>query len=176
MGGNFQGANSIGGQARNFIARLDATTGLADSFNPNASAGSFDRGPGGWQNLVAAVFFGNDTIGRQSRNRICPARSATGLADSFDPNANDNVYSIALQADGKILVAGMFAGIGLRTRNYMPGLIPRPAWLIRSTQTEHSVDAIAVQADGKILVGGAFINLGGQAPITWPGLIPPRDC
>jgi Domain of unknown function (DUF5122) beta-propeller len=29
-GGNFNGANGIGGQTRNFIARLDATTGLAD--------------------------------------------------------------------------------------------------------------------------------------------------
>ena len=27
---------NIGGQPRNHIARLDATTGLADSFNPNA--------------------------------------------------------------------------------------------------------------------------------------------
>ena len=37
VGGGFNGANSIGGQARNYIARLDATTGLADSFDPNAS-------------------------------------------------------------------------------------------------------------------------------------------
>ena len=34
-GGNF---TSIGGQTRNHIARLDATTGLADSFNPNANS------------------------------------------------------------------------------------------------------------------------------------------
>ena len=34
VGGNF---TSIGGQTRNHIARLDATTGLADSFDPNAS-------------------------------------------------------------------------------------------------------------------------------------------
>ena len=32
---------SIGGQTRNFIARLDATTGAADSFNPNANAPVF---------------------------------------------------------------------------------------------------------------------------------------
>src|SRR3979409_541089 len=36
-GGAFNGANSIGGQTRNRIARLDATTGLADSFDPNAT-------------------------------------------------------------------------------------------------------------------------------------------
>ncbi len=37
VGGNFSGANSIGGQTRNFIARLDATTGAADSFDPDAN-------------------------------------------------------------------------------------------------------------------------------------------
>ena len=36
VGGFF---TSIGGQTRNRIARLDATTGLADSFNPNANDG-----------------------------------------------------------------------------------------------------------------------------------------
>ena len=36
-GGIFNGPNSIGGQARNRVARLDAATGLADSFDPNAN-------------------------------------------------------------------------------------------------------------------------------------------
>lgn len=35
MGGNFA---IIGGQARNFLARLDATTGAADSFDPRPSS------------------------------------------------------------------------------------------------------------------------------------------
>jgi hypothetical protein len=34
--------------------------------------------------------------------------ATTGLADSFDPNANDVVRSIAVQADGKILAGGLF--------------------------------------------------------------------
>ena len=37
VGGQFSGANSIGGQARDWMARLDPTTGAADSFNPNPS-------------------------------------------------------------------------------------------------------------------------------------------
>ena len=35
--GNF---DTIGGQERFFVARLDATTGLADSFNPHSTAQS----------------------------------------------------------------------------------------------------------------------------------------
>src|SRR5207248_564862 len=37
VGGTFNGANSIGGQTRNRIARLDGITGTADSWDPNAS-------------------------------------------------------------------------------------------------------------------------------------------
>ena len=41
--------SSIGGQTRNHIARLDPTTGLADSFDPNVNGLSclFNRGAGG---------------------------------------------------------------------------------------------------------------------------------
>ena len=39
------------------------------------------------------------------------------MADSFDPNANSVVYSIAVQADGKILAGGDFTSIGGQTRS-----------------------------------------------------------
>ena len=38
---DFSAERSIGGQTRNFIARLDPTTGLADSFNPNPNSTVF---------------------------------------------------------------------------------------------------------------------------------------
>ncbi len=46
------------------------------------------------------------SIGGQTRNRIARLDPTTGLADSFDPNANGGVYAIAVQADGKILAGG----------------------------------------------------------------------
>ena len=56
-GGAFSGANSIGGQTRNRIARLDATTGLADSFDPNANEYCrFNRGAGRRQDLGGRRF------------------------------------------------------------------------------------------------------------------------
>jgi len=71
VGGSFNGANSIGGQTRNRIARLDATTGQADSFNPNA-AGEVDviavQGDG--KIVVGGDFNGANSIGGQTRNRI----------------------------------------------------------------------------------------------------------
>ena len=116
-GGSFSGANSIGGQTRNRIARLDATTGLADSFNPNANnAVSCHRGAGGRQDFSGRLF--HRRIGGQARNRIARLDATTGLADSFNPNANGLVHAIAVQADGKILAGGDFTNsIGGQTRN-----------------------------------------------------------
>jgi len=38
VGGDFSGANSIGGATRHAIARLNSITGLVDWFNPNLEA------------------------------------------------------------------------------------------------------------------------------------------
>ena len=56
------------------------------------------------------ILVGGDftSIGGQTRNRIARLDATTGLADSFDPNANNDVFSIAVQADGKILAGGFF--------------------------------------------------------------------
>ena len=107
FGGGISRTNSIGGQARNGIARLDPTTGLADSFNPNANnvvrtiAVQADG-----RILVGGAFNGLNSIGGQARNRLARLDPVTGLADSFNPNATSLVYTIALQADGKILAGG----------------------------------------------------------------------
>src|SRR6266508_3990479 len=99
-GGEFNGPDSIGGQTRNFIARLDGTTGLADSFDPNADSEVDSIALQADGKILAGGLF--STIGAQSRNRIARLDPATGLADSFDPNANGIVHSIAVQADGRI--------------------------------------------------------------------------
>ena len=149
--------------------------------------------------LVGGLF---NSIGGQTRNRIARLDATTGLADSFDPNANNMVYPIAVQADGKILAGGHFTSIGGQARNRIARLDPTTGLAIRSTQTRTSlsiplcfrrmarfwwaavsqhrrtdaqqiarldpttgladsfdpnannVSSIAVQADGKILVGG----------------------
>ena len=64
VGGYF---TSIGGQTRNCIARLDATTGLADSFNPNANDGvCVNRGAGGRQNFGGRRFYQHRRTDAQS--------------------------------------------------------------------------------------------------------------
>src|SRR6185369_16757195 len=119
-GGYFNGANSIGGATRNYIARLDATTGLADSFDPNANdiVRSIAVQADG-KILAGGEFF---SIGGQFRDRIARLDATTGLADSFNPNATSSVYSIAVQADGKILAVGYFNTIGGQPRSFIARL------------------------------------------------------
>ena len=114
---------NIGGQPRSHIARLDATTGSADSFNPNANLQVYAIAVQTDGKIVVGGLFTN--IGGQPRNRIARLDGTTGVADSFNPNANDYIVALAVQADGKILVGGAFIGpnsIGGQTRNFIARL------------------------------------------------------
>jgi uncharacterized delta-60 repeat protein len=161
-GGVFNGTNSIGGQTRNCIARLDATTGLADSFDPNANFPVFSIVVQADGRVLAGGLF--TSIGGQTRNYIARLHPTTGLADPFNPNADALIYAIAMQADGKVLAAGNFSGIGGQTRNRIARLDPTTG-LADSLDLQligASLESVTVQPDGKILVGGLFLNIGGQ--------------
>ena len=168
VAGAFNGASSIGGQTRNRIARLDPTTGLADSFNPNANdqVSSIAVQADG-KILVAGAFNGAISIGGQTRNRIARLDATTGLADSFDPNANGAVQSLAMQADGKILAGGGFTTIGGQTRKRIARLEATTGLADSfNPNANATVQSLAVQADGKILAGGIFngaSSIGGQS-------------
>ena len=163
-GGGFSGANSIGGQTRNRMARLDGATGLADSFNPNANIDVDAIAVQADGKILTGGGF--TTIGGATRHYIARLDATTGAADSFDPNASDPVVSMVVQADGKILAAGLFNGansIGGQTRNRIARLDPTTgladSW---DPNANNQVQSIAVQADGKILAGGNFTTIGGQ--------------
>jgi uncharacterized delta-60 repeat protein len=164
VGGSFNGANSIGGQARNFIARLDGVTGSADSFNPNAKGVVYAIAvQADGKIVVGGNFVGTNSIGGATRNRIARL-DASGFADSFDPNANGPVRAIALMADGKILAGGSFAipfsptnNIGGAMRNFLARLDGATGLADSfNPNPDAQVNAIALQADGRVLVGGFF--------------------
>lgn len=94
---------------------------------------------------------------------FCPlAHGAAGeLESGFDPNANGEVYSAVLQADGKILMGGNFTSVSGVTRNYIArlnsdGTIDTGF----NPNANGAVSSVIVQADGKILLGGHFTSLG----------------
>ena len=88
-------------------------------------------------------------------------------ADDFNPGANDYVFSLAVQADGKVLVGGGFTTLGGQSRNGI-GRLNADGTVDTSFNPGAGgsypyVLCLALQADGKILVGGEFTTLGGQS-------------
>jgi hypothetical protein len=83
--------------------------------------------------------------------------------ESFNPGANGIVYTLAVQADGKILVGGHFTSLGGQPRDYIGQLNPDGSLDISFNPGANGiVYTLAIQADGKIMVGGDFTSLGGQ--------------
>ena len=95
---------SIGGQARNYIAALDAATGAATAWNPNAN----DR--------VHALAVSGSTVYAggalhqhrgQTRNRIAALDAATGAATAWNPNADGSVGALAVSGSHRLRGRGL---------------------------------------------------------------------
>jgi uncharacterized delta-60 repeat protein len=79
---------------------------------------------------------------------------------------NNNVYTIEIQSDGKILVGGSFTNYSGVTKNRIARLHTNgtldsnfePLY----DEFNNTVSSIAIQSDGKILVGGSFNNYNGN--------------
>src|SRR5262249_50392278 len=86
---------------------------------------------------------------------------------------NGTVNSLALQADGKILVGGSFTTLAGQTRNNL-GRLNADGSLDNTffPSANSNVTALALQPDGAVLVGGAFTNISGQARSGFARLTP----
>src|SRR5207237_6204049 len=110
IGGDFTSLAPNGGASvtRNHMARLNPDGTLDAAFNPNAnnSVLAIVVQPDG-KILVGGQFSGTNSIGGQTRNFIARLDATPGSADSFNPNANNELDAIVVQADGKILASGI---------------------------------------------------------------------
>src|SRR5216683_1955814 len=105
---------SVGGQSRNNIAALDASSGLATDCSPNAD------------DIVSSIVVNGDIvyaignfrlIGGQPRNRLAALDASTGLATGWNPNPSGSIGLIAINGD-TIYAAGGFSFIGGEFRSY----------------------------------------------------------
>lgn len=108
-----------------------------------------------------------------TQNRIARLNSDGTLDASFNPGTGFNLETraVALQADGKILVGGLFTSFNGTTRNRIARLNADGSLDTTFDPGNFFTDdirKIAIQADGKIIVGG---NLKENFPI---GVIRPR--
>jgi uncharacterized delta-60 repeat protein len=160
VGGGFTTYN---GTSRRGVVRINPDGSLDTTFNPGTI--SVD-------NLVriaiaqpdGKVIIGGDftTFNGVSRNRIARLNADGTLDTNFNPGAgaNGSVYSLALQPNGKIIVAGNFTSITGVPRSNIARLLPNGTLDNNfGTGTDTTVQAIALQTDGKAVIGGQFVSV-----------------
>ncbi len=90
-----------------------------------------------------------------------PLLRAQALDPAFNPSPNLDVFALAAQRDGRLLVGGTFATIAGTPRARLARLLPDGSLDAAFNPAPNAdIQEIAVQADGKILLGGSFTALG----------------
>ncbi|ESU24531.1 hypothetical protein FEDK69T_09800 [Flavobacterium enshiense DK69] len=158
IGGDFTKYN---GTTQNHIARLNSDGTPDSSFNSGFGADSKI-------NSIVVQSDGKILIGGDfsyyqgvERNRIARLNFDGSLDSTFNPGtgADSSVLSIAMQADGKILIVGSFTNYNGVTQNKIARL-KTDGSLDSSfnigTGADMVIFSIAVQQTGKILIGGTF--------------------
>ena len=167
IGGSF---TTVGGAAHRNIARLHADGSVDASFNASADTAVYSVAV----QADGKIVLGGDfvVVNGAARNRIARL-NASGSVEStttFSPvtGLNGSVNSVAVQADGKIVLGGNFTTIDGTARGGIARLNPNGS--VESTVTFNPgtganglVYTVAVQADGKIVLGGTFTAVNGAS-------------
>lgn len=162
IGGLF---TSVGGETRNYVARLNEDGSLDAGFNPPGGANGRVRAllilPGG------KIMIGGDftRFAGVDRNRIARLNSDGSLDESFvvGTGFNNSVYALAASGSG-VLVGGSFltyGGAGAQRLAFLDnsgGLSPRLDTLVGPNNTVH---ALTLDPDGQVILGGAFTTANG---------------
>jgi uncharacterized delta-60 repeat protein len=177
VGGSF---STIGGTPRDWLARLHRDGSLDTSFTATTDfiVQSVAVQPNG-RILIGGPFTTVNGVIRRSAARL----HADGtLDDSFQPDPrrlegpyypqaggslydyDDDVVSVAIQPDGKILITGSFAQVGTTARRgiarfHADGSLDSS--FNPGANDGATFGSLAVQPDGRILVGGTFTTIGG---------------
>ena len=170
VAGNFSSFNGVSNQG---IIRLNSD-GSAD---PGFNVGSFINGmineaviqPDG-KILIGGSF---TTYNGISRARVARLNSDGSLDNSFNPGSglNNEVYSLTLQPNGKVLLGGLFTTCNGISRNYITRLNqdgtidsdfnPGTGFLLQPAITGN-VNKVFLQQDGKIIAAGRFLSYNGE--------------
>jgi hypothetical protein len=152
----------IDGQERQYFARLSAAGALDTGWDPAV---------GGAVSAIAIddagyVYVGGDfqEAGRQQRKYVARlSGSGAGDADpTWNPAADERVFSIAIDPAGDVYTAGYFANIGGQQQQYLAKLsgATGQAYAAWNPVFDGAVFAIALTPNGNVYVGGGFTHVG----------------
>jgi uncharacterized delta-60 repeat protein len=167
VGGDFTTYN---GTPCGRIVRLNTDGTLDTTFNSSTGFNGIVRSvviqPTDKRILVGGSF---TAYNGTTENYIARLNTDGTLDTTFAPGGvgfNNIVYSLAVQADGHIVVGGSFTVFNTTTQNYIARLNANgtlDTTFAPGTALNNNVFAVAVQADGNILAGGLFTAYGSTA-------------
>lgn len=159
--------DTVAGKRQNRIGRLAADGARDTTFNPGAGAPAVI-----WALALQTdgkILVGGDftSFNRQRCGRLVRLNPDGGLDTGFDTSkaADGAVFAVAVQPDGKVLIAGDFTYFNQMERSHIArlnadGSIDQafnpgdgPEWGVR---------CLALQSDGRILIGGIFTSVDGK--------------
>jgi hypothetical protein len=171
LGGYFNGVNSINanttGVTRNYVAAVDATSGIATGWNPDANGGVTALALSGNTVYLGGGFSGANAINANTtgvpRNYAAAVDATSGIATGWNPYANDDVNAIAVSGN-TVYLGGDFTGANSInanttgvTRNYVAAVDATSgtatAW---NPDPNSGVYALFAAPDGTVYLGGYF--------------------
>ena len=188
IGGDF---SMVGGQSRLGVARLNSDGSVDNTFNPGVGADDTVYSVAVQTDGKPIIGGGFKTINLISRRSIARLNTDGSVDASFDPGigADDTVYSVLAQTDGKVMVGGMFTSINETRRvgiarllangsvdtsfmdtayNQFAGLINHyfdetviNTNLFPAFNMRNYVLSVGLQNNGNVIIGGSFSQVGG---------------
>jgi len=153
VGGTFA---SMGGQPRQNLAAIDATTGLATAWNPGADGPVY---------AIAAnatnVYVGGDftTMGGQSRSCLGAVPAASSAATSWNPNPSSTVAVIRLTAT-HAYIGGSFDLLNGTSHSYV-AQVSLSTGLPTSWNPAPDFDVYSIEViSPNVILGGWFTTIG----------------
>lgn len=166
VGGDF---SSYNGDARNDLVRLNPSGDIDTSFTIGTGFGGaiskvYEITLDSYGRILVGGMF--SSFNGAAQNQILRLYSTGNLDTTFSSGMGADYYveTIALQADGKILMGGQFDSYDGTARNNIVSLNPDGSLdtvFNVGTGCDDTVNDIVLQADGKVLVGGSFTSYNG---------------
>ena len=146
---------------RNTIARVNSDGTLDTAFDPNGNGQvrSIRIQSDGKISVAGGFtsFTPNGATSSTTRNRIARLNTDGTLDTGFDPNVNGLIIATAIEADGSILIGGVFTSVGGVSRSRIARV--SPAGMLDTNFNPNAageVRALLVLSDGSMLAGGTF--------------------
>ena len=162
----FGSFSTVAGIARKNVARLNSTGTLDTTFDPGSGGVFLDsismQRDG---RLLVCGYFSNSSGGFNGSGKEHLVRlNLDGTVDgTFNPRPSNEVTSVSVQPDGRIVIGGYFNMIGGVTRNYIARLNADGTLDTGFTPTGYSGQGVQSLNDGRVLLTGSFSAINGVA-------------